>query len=286
MRSPLAGANRPAPIITRSPTIGAMSGTGTESPVGEPVSGPPGGLTSLGLPTRGIHHTLPGEESLRNLIDESTFRVVSGRSPHGTHHGTGDEQLLAGSGDSHVGQSSFLLQLCGIGKGLLVREQAVLETGEEHGVEFQPLGRVQGHERDDALVVGLVVGDLVGVGDETHLLEEVVEADDLARRLSDLVPPGLRESREDLQRTFKSALQSGLAKLDLVTREEFDVQRAVLLRTRGVVPAQLKLIFLADGQELTYTPDADELVRFERTLTAIWAAIRTAGPLVSAGRRP
>lgn len=51
----------------------------------------------------------------------------------------------------------------------------------------------------------------------------------------------------------------------------------VLLRTRGVVPAQLKLIFLADGQELTYTPDADELVRFERTLTAIWAAIRTAG---------
>jgi len=56
--------------------------------------------------------------------------------------------------------------------------------------------------------------------------------DDLARRLSDLVPPGLRESREELQQTFKLALQSGLSKLDLVTREEFDVQRAVLLRTR------------------------------------------------------
>ncbi|MDQ1121399.1 MULTISPECIES: ubiquinone biosynthesis accessory factor UbiK [Pseudoxanthomonas] len=61
--------------------------------------------------------------------------------------------------------------------------------------------------------------------------------DDLARRLSELVPPGLRESREDLQRTFKSALQSGLAKLDLVTREEFEVQRAVLLRTREKLDA-------------------------------------------------
>jgi BMFP domain-containing protein YqiC len=56
--------------------------------------------------------------------------------------------------------------------------------------------------------------------------------DDLARRLSSLVPPGLRESREELQQNFKSVLQSGLAKLDLVTREEFEVQRAVLLRTR------------------------------------------------------
>jgi ubiquinone biosynthesis accessory factor UbiK len=56
--------------------------------------------------------------------------------------------------------------------------------------------------------------------------------DDLARRLSSLVPPGLRESREELQQNFKSVLQSGLSKLDLVTREEFEVQRAVLLRTR------------------------------------------------------
>ena len=61
--------------------------------------------------------------------------------------------------------------------------------------------------------------------------------DDLARRLSNLVPPGLKESQEELQQTFKSALQSGLGKLDLVTREEFDVQRAVLLRTREKLEA-------------------------------------------------
>lgn len=56
--------------------------------------------------------------------------------------------------------------------------------------------------------------------------------DDLARRLSGLVPPSMREGREELQQNFKAVLQSGLSRLDLVTREEFDVQRAVLLRTR------------------------------------------------------
>lgn len=56
--------------------------------------------------------------------------------------------------------------------------------------------------------------------------------DELARRLADLVPPGLKDARDDLGANFKAALQSGLRKLDVVTREEFDVQRAVLLRTR------------------------------------------------------
>ena len=56
--------------------------------------------------------------------------------------------------------------------------------------------------------------------------------DDLARRLGSLLPPGVREGREEMQQNFKAVLQSGLAKLDLVTREEFEVQRAVLLRTR------------------------------------------------------
>lgn len=66
--------------------------------------------------------------------------------------------------------------------------------------------------------------------------------DDLARRLSALVPPGLRgdgasAAREELQANFRSVLQAGFGKLDLVTREEFDVQRAVLLRTREKLEA-------------------------------------------------
>ena len=59
--------------------------------------------------------------------------------------------------------------------------------------------------------------------------------DELARRLSDLVPPGIEDARADLQKNFKSVLQSGFSRFDLVTREEFDVQRAVLLRTREKV---------------------------------------------------
>lgn len=50
----------------------------------------------------------------------------------------------------------------------------------------------------------------------------------------------------------------------------------VLLRIRGVVPRQLRLLYLADRQALSYTPDEAELVRFERTLVAIWSAIRRA----------
>jgi putative RecB family exonuclease len=50
-----------------------------------------------------------------------------------------------------------------------------------------------------------------------------------------------------------------------------------LLRSRGVLPARLRLIYLADSQVLDYTPDIDELLRFEKTLMAIWSAIRAAG---------
>jgi putative RecB family exonuclease len=50
-----------------------------------------------------------------------------------------------------------------------------------------------------------------------------------------------------------------------------------LLHLRGEVPAQLLLLYLADGQCLTYRPEEDELRRFERTLDAIWAAVMEAG---------
>jgi BMFP domain-containing protein YqiC len=66
---------------------------------------------------------------------------------------------------------------------------------------------------------------------------DLAHLDELARRLGSLVPPGMREGREELQQNFKAVLQSGLARLDLVTREEFDVQRAVLLRTREKLDA-------------------------------------------------
>ena len=51
----------------------------------------------------------------------------------------------------------------------------------------------------------------------------------------------------------------------------------VLWRLRGIVPRQLKLMYLTDGQSLAYAPDEAELLRFERTLEAIWQAILKAG---------
>jgi ubiquinone biosynthesis accessory factor UbiK len=61
--------------------------------------------------------------------------------------------------------------------------------------------------------------------------------DDLARRLSAAVPQGLSDMRRDLEDNFKAVLQSALAKMDLVTRQEFDVQAGVLRRTREKLEA-------------------------------------------------
>ena len=80
--------------------------------------------------------------------------------------------------------------------------------------------------------------------------------DDLARRLSNLVPPGMREGREELQQNFKAVLQTGLARLDLVTREEFDVQRAVLLRTREKLEELQRTVEALEARR--DTPDASQ----------------------------
>ena len=86
----------------------------------------------------------------------------------------------------------------------------------------------------------------------THMID-LSHIDDLARRLSNLVPPGMRgdaslEVREELHQNFKSILQAGLGKLDLVTREEFDVQRAVLLRTREKLEAMQQAVAQLEAQ--------------------------------------
>ena len=61
--------------------------------------------------------------------------------------------------------------------------------------------------------------------------------DELAKRLADLVPAGARDAHDELRANFRDALRAGLRRMDLVTREEFDVQRAVLLRTREKIEA-------------------------------------------------
>lgn len=56
--------------------------------------------------------------------------------------------------------------------------------------------------------------------------------DELARQLAQSLPQNLRALGDDLERNFRSLLHTGLERMDLVTREEFNVQSAVLERTR------------------------------------------------------
>ena len=61
--------------------------------------------------------------------------------------------------------------------------------------------------------------------------------ENLAKMLADAVPQGLKSVRDDLEQNFQSVLRAGLGKLDLVSREEFEVQQAVLSRTREKLEA-------------------------------------------------
>ena len=67
------------------------------------------------------------------------------------------------------------------------------------------------------------------------MTDESIE--NIARKLAEAVPEGLRSVREDLENNFRSVLSASLNKLDLVTREEFEVQEAVLARTREKLEA-------------------------------------------------
>ena len=59
----------------------------------------------------------------------------------------------------------------------------------------------------------------------------------LAQTLAETLPEGVKSMREDIESNFRSVLQSSLAKLDLVTREDFEIQEAVLAKTRAKLDA-------------------------------------------------
>ncbi|NEV62700.1 ubiquinone biosynthesis accessory factor UbiK [Thiorhodococcus minor] len=61
--------------------------------------------------------------------------------------------------------------------------------------------------------------------------------DDLVQRLSSAMPKGIQVLQEDINKNVRASLEAGLSRLDLVTREEFDVQSAVLARTREKLAA-------------------------------------------------
>ena len=73
-------------------------------------------------------------------------------------------------------------------------------------------------------------------------MDPLDQLDNLAKRLSSLIPEPLQATQQDIESSLRSGLESGLRKMNLVTREEFDVQNAVLLRTREKLEALEKRI--------------------------------------------
>jgi BMFP domain-containing protein YqiC len=73
--------------------------------------------------------------------------------------------------------------------------------------------------------------------------------DDLARQISASIPSGLKGMQQDMEKNIHTLLQGAFAKLDLVTREEFDTQTRVLLRTREKLEQLEKIVSSMEQKE-------------------------------------
>ena len=68
-------------------------------------------------------------------------------------------------------------------------------------------------------------------------LVDIKTLDELARKLAEAVPTGLTELQQDMERNLRAGLEDVFQRLDLVTREEYDVQVALLARCRAKLQA-------------------------------------------------
>ncbi len=78
----------------------------------------------------------------------------------------------------------------------------------------------------------------------------VNQLNQLAEKIEELLPPGLKEIKQDFDAKLKTLLQEQLAEMDFVSREEFDIQAKVLARTRQKLDAlETRLQQLLDEQQ-------------------------------------
>ncbi|TDB47945.1 ubiquinone biosynthesis accessory factor UbiK [Photorhabdus khanii] len=86
----------------------------------------------------------------------------------------------------------------------------------------------------------------------------------IARQIQDSLPKGVKEFGDDIEKKLRMILQSQLGKLDLVNREEFDIQTQVLLRTREKLTAmEQRLNELAAKLEDKNTPYGNNSIKKE-----------------------
>ena len=63
----------------------------------------------------------------------------------------------------------------------------------------------------------------------------IKKIEEIAKQVTDAIPPGLKSLADDFEDKTKTVLQRKLSQLDVVTREEFDVQTQVLIKTRAKI---------------------------------------------------
>jgi len=138
----------------------------------------------------------------------------------------------------------------------------------------------------DSDVIGRWLTSADGLLDSYFALEDPTRIQPVGRELMvefDLGDgPVLRGIIDRLDATPDGDLRVVDYKTGVTPREAYEAKALfqmkfyalVLLRTHGVLPRQLRLLYLGDRDMLSYAPDAEELNRFERTLRAIWAAIQ------------
>jgi len=68
------------------------------------------------------------------------------------------------------------------------------------------------------------------------------QLDELTKKLAGFMPASFQDLQADVETNIRTGLESGLRKMNLVTREEFDIQSAVLLRTREKLEALEKVV--------------------------------------------
>lgn len=74
------------------------------------------------------------------------------------------------------------------------------------------------------------------------------QLDELAKKLSDFLPNSVQHIQDDIESNIRGGLESGLRKMNLVGREEFDIQNAVLMRTREKLEALEKTVKELENQ--------------------------------------
>ena len=147
--------------------------------------------------------------------------------------------VAAGIYNFHKENEAWLRETVPAGEVGLVRRgdeeyEGLQEILSENHLAYE-LARLDAEELARFPVVVVPAADPLGPS-EAATIDRYVEQGGRAL-LTGGVPEGLRSMRDDLEQNFRSVLRASLARLDLVTREEFEVQEAVLAKTRAKLEA-------------------------------------------------